>query len=55
VNEFFIVAVQELADSGIHVGFTSTTGFPWAEIDDPADLAFASEHVFPKLSYAKAA
>jgi hypothetical protein len=55
VNEFFNVAVQELADSGIQVGFTSTTGFPWAEIDDPADLAFASKHVFPKLSYAKAA
>jgi len=55
VNEFFNVAVQELADSGMHVGFTGTTGFPWAEIDDPADLAFASEHVFPKLAYLKAA
>lgn len=55
VNEFFNVAVQELADSGMRVGFTGTAGLPWAEIDDPADLAFASEHVFPKLSYPKAA
>ena len=55
VNEFFNVAVQDLADSGMQVGFTSTKGFPWAEIDDPADLAFASEHVFPKLAYPKAA
>jgi choline kinase len=50
VNEFFNVAVQELADEGVHVGFTSTAGLPWAEIDDPADLAFAQEHVFPKLA-----
>jgi L-glutamine-phosphate cytidylyltransferase len=55
VNEFFNVAVQELADTGVKVGFTSTTGLSWAEIDDPADLAFAREHVFPKLAYAAAA
>lgn len=52
VNEFFNVAVQELADEGVQVGFTSTAGLPWAEIDDPADLAFAQEHVFPKLAAA---
>lgn len=52
VNEFFNVAVQQLADEGVHVGFTSTGGSPWAEIDDPADLAFAQEHVFPKLARA---
>jgi len=46
VNEFFNVAVQELADSGMHVGFTSTTGFPCAEIDDPADLAFGASMSF---------
>lgn len=49
VNEFFNVAVQQFADEGVHVGFTSTGGLPWAEIDDPADLAFAQQHVFPKL------
>jgi choline kinase len=52
VNEFFNVAVQQLADERVHVGFTSTGGLPWAEIDDPADLAFAQEHVFPKLAAA---
>ena len=55
VNEFFNVAVQDLADTGVKVGFTSTDGLSWAEIDDPADLAFAREHVFPKLAYAVAA
>jgi len=55
VNEFFNVAVQNLADEGVMVGSTSTAGRPWAEIDDPADLAFAREHVFPRLQYAIAA
>jgi choline kinase len=55
VSEFFNVAVQNLADNGVMVGFTSTAGLPWAEIDDPADLAFARENVFPKLRYAVAA
>ena len=55
VNEFFNVAVQELADTGVKVGFTSTAGLSWAEIDDPADLTFAREHVFPKLGYVAAA
>ena len=48
-NEFFNVAVQQLADEGVRVGFTSTGDLPWAEIDDPGDLAFARLHVFPKL------
>jgi choline kinase len=52
VNEFFNVAVQQLADEGVHVGFANTGGSPWAEIDDPADLAFAQQHVFPKLARA---
>jgi L-glutamine-phosphate cytidylyltransferase len=55
VNEFFNVAVQELADKGVMVGSTSTAGLPWAEIDDPADLAFARQHVFPRLRCAVAA
>jgi L-glutamine-phosphate cytidylyltransferase len=55
VTEFFNVAVQELADTGVKVGITSTAGLAWAEIDDPADLVFAREHVFPKLAYAAAA
>jgi len=37
------------------IGSTSTAGLPWADIDDPADLAFAREHVFPRLRYAVAA
>jgi L-glutamine-phosphate cytidylyltransferase len=49
-NEFFNVAVQQLADEGVHVGFTSTGDLPWAEIDDPGDLAFARLHVFPRLT-----
>ena len=48
-NEFFNVAVQELADEGVRVGFTNTGDLPWAEIDDPGDLAFAQLNVFPKL------
>jgi choline kinase len=47
---FFNVAVQQLADEGVHVGFTSTGDLPWAEIDDPGDLAFARLYVFPKLT-----
>jgi choline kinase len=49
-NEFFNVAVQQLADEGVNVGFTSTGTLPWAEIDDPGDLAFARQHVFPRLT-----
>ena len=50
VNEFFNVAVQELANEGVHVGFTSTEGSAWAEIDDPIDLIFAQQNVFPQLA-----
>ncbi len=50
VNVFFNAAVQELADEGVHVGFTSTDGLPWAEIDDPLDLTFAQQTVFPQLA-----
>lgn len=50
VNEFFNVAVQELADEGVHVGYTGTDGLPWAEIDDPLDLSFAQHSVFPQLA-----
>jgi choline kinase len=49
-NDFFNVAVQQLADEGLHVGFTSTCSLPWAEIDDPGDLAFARRYVFPALA-----
>ena len=49
-KEFFNVAVQQLADEGVHVGFTSTFDMPWAEIDDPADLAFAKKYIFPRLN-----
>ena len=49
VNDFFNIAVQELADEGVHIGYTSTNGLAWAEIDDPGDLAFAQQSVFPNL------
>jgi choline kinase len=52
---FFNVAVQSLADEGLHVGFTETDGLPWAEIDDPGDLAFARRNVFPRLARIPAA
>jgi L-glutamine-phosphate cytidylyltransferase len=50
VNEFFNIAVQQLADEGVFVGFTSTEGLAWAEIDDPVDLTFAQRNVFPQLA-----
>jgi len=49
VNEFFNVAVEQLANEGVHVGYTCTEGAAWAEIDDPLDLTFAQQHVFPQL------
>jgi choline kinase len=49
VNEFFNVAVQQLANEGTWVGYTSTDGLAWAEIDDPLDLTFAQQNVFPQL------
>jgi L-glutamine-phosphate cytidylyltransferase len=52
VNEFFNIAVQQLADEGVFVGFTSTEGLAWAEIDDPVDLTFAQRNVFPQLATA---
>jgi choline kinase len=52
VNEFFNVAVQELVDEGLRVGFTTTVGAAWAEIDDPLDLSFAQQNVFPQLASA---
>ena len=52
VNDFFNSAVQELADEGVHVGYTSADGLAWAEIDDPTDLTFAQQNVFPQLSNA---
>jgi L-glutamine-phosphate cytidylyltransferase len=53
VNEFFNVAVQELVDEGIQVGYTSTDRLVWAEIDDPMDLSFAQQNVFPQLATAQ--
>jgi L-glutamine-phosphate cytidylyltransferase len=52
VNEFFNVAVQELANEGVPIGYTSTDGLPWAEIDDPVDMMFAQQSVFPQLATA---
>jgi len=52
VNDFFNIAVQELVDEGVHVGYTITDGLAWAEIDDPIDLSFAQQNVFPQLATA---
>jgi choline kinase len=52
---FFNAAVQQLADEGLHVGYSETEGLPWAEIDDPGDLAFARLNVFPQLARIPAA
>ena len=52
VNDFFNVAVQKLVDEGLRVGFTTTAGAAWAEIDDPLDLTFAQKNVFPQLALA---
>ncbi|UWZ85191.1 phosphocholine cytidylyltransferase family protein [Occallatibacter riparius] len=52
VNGFFNVAVQELADEGVAVGYTTTGGLAWAEIDDPLDLMFAQQAVFPNIARA---
>jgi L-glutamine-phosphate cytidylyltransferase len=52
VNEFFNIAVQQLANEGVQIGFTCTDGGAWAEIDDPLDLSFAQQHVFPQLDAA---
>ena len=49
VNEFFNRAVQNLVDRGLRVGFSSTKGLPWAEVDDPADLRYARACVCPRL------
>ncbi len=49
VNEFFNAAVQRLIERGLRVGFSSTRGLPWAEIDDAADLRFARSCVYPRL------
>ena len=54
VNDFFNIAVQELVDEGIQIGYTNTNGLAWAEIDDPTDLSFAQENVFPQLATAQA-
>jgi choline kinase len=52
VNELFTVAVEELANEGVPVGYTSTDELAWAEIDDPVDLTFAQQNVFPQLATA---
>jgi len=49
---FFNAAVQELADSGVRVGYSDIGDLPWAEIDDPGDLAFARLYIFPRLAVA---
>jgi L-glutamine-phosphate cytidylyltransferase len=47
---FFNVAVQQLADEGVEVGFTETGELAWTEIDDPVDLAFARLYILSRLA-----
>ena len=54
-NVFFNEGVQQLIAEGTPVGYTETGELPWAEIDDPGDLAFARMYVFPKLAPADVA
>ncbi|HPQ14847.1 MAG TPA: phosphocholine cytidylyltransferase family protein [Bryobacteraceae bacterium] len=49
VDEFFNAAVERLIERGVRVGYTTTAGLPWAEIDDEADLHFANTEIYPRL------
>lgn len=49
VNVFFNVAVEHLTTRDVPVGFTTTRGLPWSEVDDEADLQFARANVLPFL------
>jgi hypothetical protein len=40
---------RELVNEGIRVRYTSIDGLAWAEIDDPQNLTFAQENIFPQL------
>lgn len=46
---FFQVAVERLIADGVPVGYTTTGGLPWAEIDDAEDLRFAQTEIYPRL------
>jgi len=46
---FFNVAVERLIAQGVPVGFTTTQGLPWTEVDDEEDVKFARSHVVPLL------
>ena len=52
---FFNVAVEELIAQGVKVGYTTTDGLPWAEIDDEGDLEFARTHTLSLLLLSTAA
>jgi choline kinase len=41
--------VQRLADESQFIGYSGAAGFPWVDIDDTADLAYAKLYVFPRL------
>lgn len=49
VDVFFNVGVERLIAQGVPVGFTTTQGLPWSEVDDEGDLEFARTQVFPLL------
>lgn len=49
---FFQIAVERLIAAGVRVGYTTTKGLPWAEVDDADDLCFALNTVYPQLKSA---
>jgi choline kinase len=46
---FYEEAFQSMMDAGVTVGYESTRGLPWIEIDTPLDLRSAREKILPKI------
>jgi choline kinase len=47
---YFTAAVERLAQRGLAVGFSTTDGFPWIEIDFPEELERARREVYPAIA-----
>lgn len=48
-NQFYNDIISLLAAAGRPVEWVGTNGLPWAEVDDPDDLRFAQNQVFPAI------
>jgi len=46
---FYNDVLNRMASEGERIGAVNVQHLPWAEIDDPADLEFARQNVFPEL------